>query len=253
MVEDVLEEVRKTQVGWENLEAPVNKEGAMYFLNQNSREPVTEPDEMVPLWKILQPGRGRLDLRHQGLGGRELLPVHGRRPQLEEDRGGEGQGRGRPRLQILAQHRVRARTLRSPGRTEKVQHPAQIRDQEHHPTLRGDDPRGQAQGQLRLEQGPQGQVHGPGPLPAGAQELRRPRGRRPALRGQDRRRRGELRRHDPQPLQQLLLRRGRRVPAVRASRKSAGPTASSSSSRSRRPVPRTPSPPATTATPRSTT
>jgi hypothetical protein len=28
----------------------------MYFLNQNSREPVTEPDEMVPLWKILSLG-----------------------------------------------------------------------------------------------------------------------------------------------------------------------------------------------------
>ena len=27
--------------------------GAEFFLNQNSREPVTEPDEMVPLWKIL--------------------------------------------------------------------------------------------------------------------------------------------------------------------------------------------------------
>jgi ferredoxin len=32
---------------------PVNKQGAYFFLNQNSREPVTEPDEMVPLWKIL--------------------------------------------------------------------------------------------------------------------------------------------------------------------------------------------------------
>ncbi len=53
VVEDVLEEVRKTQVGWEKLEAPINKPGATYFLNQNSREPVTEPDEMVPLWKIL--------------------------------------------------------------------------------------------------------------------------------------------------------------------------------------------------------
>jgi len=53
VVEDVAEEVRNTQVGWEELQAPVNKQGAMYFLNQNSREPVTEPDEMVPLWKIL--------------------------------------------------------------------------------------------------------------------------------------------------------------------------------------------------------
>jgi ferredoxin len=56
VVEDVAEEVRNTQVGWEDLQAPVNKQGAMYFLNQNSREPVTEPDEMVPLWKILHRG-----------------------------------------------------------------------------------------------------------------------------------------------------------------------------------------------------
>ena len=53
VVGDVLEEVRETQPGFEDLEAPVNKAGAMYFLNQNSREPVTEPDEMVPLWKIM--------------------------------------------------------------------------------------------------------------------------------------------------------------------------------------------------------
>jgi ferredoxin len=53
VVEDVAEEVRNTQVGWEDLQAPINKQGAMYFLNQNSREPVTEPDEMVPLWKVL--------------------------------------------------------------------------------------------------------------------------------------------------------------------------------------------------------
>jgi ferredoxin len=56
VVEDVVEEVRNTQVGWEDLQAPINKQGAMYFLNQNSREPVTEPDEMVPLWKILHLG-----------------------------------------------------------------------------------------------------------------------------------------------------------------------------------------------------
>jgi Fe-S oxidoreductase len=53
VVEDVLEEVRETQPGWENLQAPIDKKGACFFLSQNSREPVTEPDEMVPLWKIL--------------------------------------------------------------------------------------------------------------------------------------------------------------------------------------------------------
>jgi ferredoxin len=53
VVEDVLEEVRQTQTGFESLKAPVDQKGAYYFLNQNSREPVTEPDEMIPLWKIL--------------------------------------------------------------------------------------------------------------------------------------------------------------------------------------------------------
>jgi ferredoxin len=53
VVEDVLEEVQQTQPGFEDLQAPMDKTGAELFLNQNSREPVTEPDEMVPLWKIL--------------------------------------------------------------------------------------------------------------------------------------------------------------------------------------------------------
>jgi heterodisulfide reductase subunit C len=51
--EELLEEVREEQKGFEKLEAPFNKKGAKYFLNQNSREPQMEEDEMVPLWKIL--------------------------------------------------------------------------------------------------------------------------------------------------------------------------------------------------------
>jgi hypothetical protein len=35
------------QPGFENMAVPMDKQGATYFLNQNSREPVTEPDEMV--------------------------------------------------------------------------------------------------------------------------------------------------------------------------------------------------------------
>ncbi|BBD08198.1 oxidoreductase, selenocysteine-containing [Desulfovibrio ferrophilus] len=53
VVEDVLDEVHESQPGQEHLQAPLNKKGAHFFLNQNSREPMTEPDEMVPLWKIL--------------------------------------------------------------------------------------------------------------------------------------------------------------------------------------------------------
>jgi Fe-S oxidoreductase len=53
VVEDVVEEVRANQPGWQDLQAPIDKQGAEFFLSQNSREPVTEPEEMVPLWKIL--------------------------------------------------------------------------------------------------------------------------------------------------------------------------------------------------------
>ncbi|TVM33479.1 (Fe-S)-binding protein [Oceanidesulfovibrio marinus] len=52
-VEDVLEEVRETQPAFADLEAPIDKHGAYFYVNQNSREPVKEPEEMVPLWKIL--------------------------------------------------------------------------------------------------------------------------------------------------------------------------------------------------------
>jgi hypothetical protein len=53
VVEDVLEEYQEGQPEFAEMQAPIDKKGAKYFLNQNSREPVTEPDEMVPLWKIL--------------------------------------------------------------------------------------------------------------------------------------------------------------------------------------------------------
>jgi ferredoxin len=53
VVVDVLEEYREAQPEFAEMQAPIDKEGAEFFLNQNSREPVTEPDELVPLWKIL--------------------------------------------------------------------------------------------------------------------------------------------------------------------------------------------------------
>ena len=53
VVGDVLEEVRAQESEWADLQAPVDKQGARYYLNQNAKEPTVEPEEMVPLWKIL--------------------------------------------------------------------------------------------------------------------------------------------------------------------------------------------------------
>lgn len=52
-VTDVAEEIAEEQPEFKDLKVSVDREGAMMALNQNSREPVTEPDELGPLWKIL--------------------------------------------------------------------------------------------------------------------------------------------------------------------------------------------------------
>jgi Fe-S oxidoreductase len=52
VVGEVLAEVRATQAGFSQLQASIDKQGAHFFVNQNSREPMNEPEEMVPLWKI---------------------------------------------------------------------------------------------------------------------------------------------------------------------------------------------------------
>ncbi len=53
IVEDVADDVRQTQKGFEQISVPMDKKGAVFFLNQSSRMPTTEPQEMAPLWKIL--------------------------------------------------------------------------------------------------------------------------------------------------------------------------------------------------------
>jgi ferredoxin len=69
VVEDVLAEYQEAQPEFADMEAPIDKEGAEFFLNQNSREPVTEPDEMVPLWKILHLAGANWTYGSKGWGG----------------------------------------------------------------------------------------------------------------------------------------------------------------------------------------
>ena len=69
VVEDVLEEYREAQPEFADMAAPIDKQGAEFFLNQNSREPVTEPDELVPLWKILHLAGANWTYGSKGWGG----------------------------------------------------------------------------------------------------------------------------------------------------------------------------------------
>lgn len=52
IVEETAQEVRQQDKRFEALVAPIDKQGAYFFVNQNSREPAIEPEEMAPLWKI---------------------------------------------------------------------------------------------------------------------------------------------------------------------------------------------------------
>lgn len=53
VAEDILAEVKEEFPVFEDMDVPFDRKGAYFFMNQNSREPVHEPEEMAPLWKIL--------------------------------------------------------------------------------------------------------------------------------------------------------------------------------------------------------
>ncbi len=52
-VNDMADEIRDSDPRFKDLKVSVDRKNANIVLNQNSREPVTEPDELGPLWKIL--------------------------------------------------------------------------------------------------------------------------------------------------------------------------------------------------------
>jgi ferredoxin len=125
VVEDVLEEYQEAQPEFADMQAPIDKEGAEFFLNQNSGN--RSPNRMnwsrcgksciLPGWTGLTAARD---------GGGKLLHVPGRRrlpgsmvtqrPSTRPTNWGED----------VSQHRVRARHFLSPGRTEKIQPRAQF-------------------------------------------------------------------------------------------------------------------------------
>jgi len=52
IVEEIAEELRDEDPRFADIEAPMDRKGAKFFVNQNSREPAVEPEELAPLWKI---------------------------------------------------------------------------------------------------------------------------------------------------------------------------------------------------------
>jgi len=54
IVEETVDEVRQQDERFKDIQAPIDKQGAYFFVNQNSREPAAEPEELAPLWKIFE-------------------------------------------------------------------------------------------------------------------------------------------------------------------------------------------------------
>lgn len=52
IIEETVGELRDDDDRFKTIKAPMDKKGAYFFVNQNSREPATEPEELAPLWKI---------------------------------------------------------------------------------------------------------------------------------------------------------------------------------------------------------
>jgi heterodisulfide reductase subunit C len=53
VVDDTYREALEADPTWEGLTVNMDKKGAEYYLNQNAKEPTSDPEAMVPLWKIL--------------------------------------------------------------------------------------------------------------------------------------------------------------------------------------------------------
>jgi len=53
IMEETADDTRNTQEGFESLAVPVGKKGAELFLTQSAHIPLTDPQEIPPLWKIL--------------------------------------------------------------------------------------------------------------------------------------------------------------------------------------------------------
>lgn len=52
IIEETVEELQQEDERFKDLQVPMDKKGATFFVNQNSREPAVEPEELAPLWKI---------------------------------------------------------------------------------------------------------------------------------------------------------------------------------------------------------
>ena len=52
IVEETADELRQSDPRFADIEVPIDKAGAKFIINQNSREPAVEPEEMAPIWKI---------------------------------------------------------------------------------------------------------------------------------------------------------------------------------------------------------
>jgi hypothetical protein len=172
-VEDVAEEIREPSRSFKDMQVTVDRVGAYMAINQNSREPVTEPDELAPLWKILHLVGADWTYPSVMWAGENyclfLADEEGWRYIMEEFVDHIDNNLG---CKHGGQHRVRALLLCDPGRIAQVQHPPQVRIHQHHQLYAQWIREGKAQGQLRLEQGPQASSYGPGPLQHRQETLR---------------------------------------------------------------------------------
>jgi hypothetical protein len=105
---------------------PSTKQGAEFFLNQNSSEPVTEPDELVPLWKILHLAGVDWTYGSQGWAGENYCMFLADNDSWEHVTRTTVNQANKLGVKDVSQHRVRARHFLSPGRTEKIQPRAQL-------------------------------------------------------------------------------------------------------------------------------
>jgi ferredoxin len=120
VVEDVLAEVRETQPRFKDLEAPIDKRGAFFFVNQNSREPVKEPERWFRCGRscILPEPTGRTA---PPAGARRIIACSRPRTTIGGRYCSSRCGRQKAGLLFMDQYRMRPLLLFHLGRAEAIQ------------------------------------------------------------------------------------------------------------------------------------
>ena len=117
----------KTEPRFADLKVPIDKKGAKFVVNQNSREPAVEPEEMAPMWKIFDYVGADWTYASKGWAAENFCMFTGDDEAWKDDGQDPGRRDQRAGPRGLDQHRMRPFVLHALERRRAVRAGGQFR------------------------------------------------------------------------------------------------------------------------------